>query len=103
MDFDVQLWLAQKLRDHQNVIKILLMQKAYKEVLDVLTKEGQTRPELFYQYAEELIAEVPQEFVALLLRHERALNSLTRLLTAFHRCFDPELTNRAKIVGFQSF
>ena len=99
VDFEVQLWLAQKLRDHQTVIKIQLMQKAYKEVLDVLAKEGQSKPELFYQYAEELSAEVPQELIILLLRHERTLNPL-KLLTAFQRCFDPNLTNRTKIVSF---
>jgi hypothetical protein len=97
VDFDVQRYLAQKLRDHRTVIKILLMQNLYVEALDILARER--RPELFYEFADQLVVEVPEKLV-LLLRQEnnRALNPV-KLLPAFHKCLDPELTNRAKIVG----
>jgi len=97
VDFDVQRYLAQKLRDHRTVIKILLMQNLYVEALDILARER--RPELFYEFADQLVVEVPEKLV-LLLRQEnnRALNPV-KLLAAFHKCLDPELTNRAKIVG----
>ena len=95
MDFDVQLYLAQRLHDQRTVIKILLMQKGYKEILDILTKE--TRPELIYEYAEELIAEIPNEMVELILRQEKAMNPM-KLLPAFQKCFEPEQLNRSKIV-----
>jgi hypothetical protein len=100
VDFDVQLYLAQKLRDFKTVIKILLMKRAYKEVLEILAKES--RPELYYENAIELMTEVPEELVQMLTKQQQekggsTLNPL-KLLPAFNKCMDPEQRNRAKIV-----
>uniref|UniRef100_A0A914KTP0 Uncharacterized protein n=1 Tax=Meloidogyne incognita TaxID=6306 RepID=A0A914KTP0_MELIC len=95
VDFDVQLYLANKLHDTQTVLKILLIQKSYKEILDLLERDNSN---LIYEYSEALITQVPVELISLLLKKlNKSLDPL-KLLPAFLKCLNPELKNRAKVV-----
>lgn len=102
VDFDVQLYLANKLHDTQTVVKILLIQKSYKEILELL--ERTDRPNLFYEYSEELITQVPNELISLLIKKlkNKSIDPL-KLLPAFLKCLNPELKNRAKMVSIILF
>ncbi|CAK5109451.1 unnamed protein product [Meloidogyne enterolobii] len=93
VDFDVQLYLANKLHDTQTVLKILLIQKSYKEILDLLERDSSN---LIYEYSEALITQVPVELISLLLKKLNKLDPL-KLLPAFLKCLNPELKNRAKV------
>ncbi|CAK5109442.1 unnamed protein product [Meloidogyne enterolobii] len=94
VNFDVQLYLANKLNDIQTVIKILLIQKSYKEILDLLERDNSN---LIYEYSEALITQVPVELISLLLKKLNNLDPL-KLLPAFLKCLNPELKNRATMV-----
>jgi len=59
---------------------------------------------LIYEYSEALITQVPVELISLLLKKlNKSLDPL-KLLPAFLKCLNPELKNRAKVVGnFSNF
>ncbi|KAF7637076.1 Pep3_Vps18 domain-containing protein [Meloidogyne graminicola] len=80
-----------------DLFKILLIQKSYKEILELL--ERTDRPNLFYEYSEELITQVPNELISLLIKKlkNKSIDPL-KLLPAFLKCLNPELKNRAKMV-----
>nr|CAD2179339.1 unnamed protein product [Meloidogyne enterolobii] len=94
VNFDVQLYLANKLHDTQTVLKILLIQKSYKEILDLLERDSSN---LIYEYSEALITQVPVELISFLLKKLNKLDPL-KLLPAFLKCLNPELKNRATMV-----
>ncbi|KAI1713361.1 pep3/Vps18/deep orange family domain-containing protein [Ditylenchus destructor] len=85
IDFETQLYLANKLKDHDVVIKILLLQRKYERALEVMVQ--QAKPEFFYKYAPELISEIPMELVKALIDKKRILQP-NRLLPVFYKCFD---------------
>lgn len=84
MDYDTQIHLAIKLRDYEVWIKTLILQGNFKEVLSVLKGQQVANPQLFYKYASELIAEIPDELIETLIERSRSLHP-NYLLFMFYR------------------
>uniref|UniRef100_A0A915DBF1 Vacuolar protein sorting-associated protein 18 homolog n=1 Tax=Ditylenchus dipsaci TaxID=166011 RepID=A0A915DBF1_9BILA len=81
------------LRDYDVVLKILLLQRNYKQVLEVLVQ--QTNAQFFYKYAPELITQMPMELVKALIENKRILQP-THLLPVFYKCFDTNMADFTK-------
>lgn len=91
--------LAQKLKDSEMIIRILLHQKQFFEALDVLNSQH-CEPQLFYRYSPELISEIPSELVDSFLKKEKLINPVL-LLPTFYKFLDPTVKRHPKEVGIK--
>ncbi|KAH7710425.1 Protein VPS-18, partial [Aphelenchoides avenae] len=80
-DFETQLNLATKLKDYPVAIKVHMLTKNYAEALKLLASHGNAK--LFYEYAPDLMQEVPGELVAVLIEKERMMRP-SEILPAFY-------------------
>lgn len=71
--------------DYDVVIKILLLQRQFKNALNFL--ENQPNPIFYYKYAPELLSEIPEELIKSLINNRKILN-VSRLLPVFYKCFE---------------
>ncbi|KAI6179311.1 Glycogen debrancher [Aphelenchoides besseyi] len=70
-DFNTQLYLADKLKDYDVVIKIYLLQGDYKNALKTATSHSNSL--IFYKYAKDFFEHAPMEFVKSLIEIGNAL------------------------------
>ncbi|VDK72328.1 unnamed protein product [Onchocerca ochengi] len=87
--FDIQLYLAQKLKDYATIVNIYLLQSDYEKVLEIIRKQNIL--ELYYKHSPMLIEEIPTELIAAWIDEGKALVS-DRLLPALYRCQDVSKT-----------
>ncbi|VDK67499.1 unnamed protein product [Litomosoides sigmodontis] len=83
--FDIQLYLAQKLKDYATIVNVYLLQSDYEKVLGVIRKQHIL--ELYYKHSPTLIEKIPSELIAAWIEEGKALVS-DRLLPALYRCQD---------------
>ncbi|KAL3097527.1 hypothetical protein niasHS_003975 [Heterodera schachtii] len=95
VDLETQLLLAQRLHDQPMVVKVLLMRGAYREALDILTREIRFA-ELLYAHAAQLALAEPRALVdaLLALQQQHASLDVLQLLPAFQQCLDKRLPDR---------
>uniref|UniRef100_A0A8R1TK58 Vacuolar protein sorting-associated protein 18 homolog n=1 Tax=Onchocerca volvulus TaxID=6282 RepID=A0A8R1TK58_ONCVO len=87
--FDIQLYLAQKLKDYATIVNIYLLQSDYEKVLEIIRKQNIL--ELYYKHSPMLIEKIPTELIAAWIDEGKALVS-DRLLPALYRCQDVSKT-----------
>uniref|UniRef100_A0A0R3RHG7 Vacuolar protein sorting-associated protein 18 homolog n=1 Tax=Elaeophora elaphi TaxID=1147741 RepID=A0A0R3RHG7_9BILA len=87
--FDIQLYLAQKLKDYATIVNVYLLQSEYEKVLEVI--QTQHILELYYKHSSTLIEKLPSELIAAWIEEGKALVS-DRLLPALYRCQDVSKT-----------
>ncbi|VDN01709.1 unnamed protein product [Thelazia callipaeda] len=87
--FDIQLYLARRLKDYETMVNIYLLQAEYKEVLELI--HNQHILELYYKHSPTLIEEVPTELISAWIVEGKALVS-DRLLPSLYRCQDVSKT-----------
>lgn len=79
------------------MIKILILQKKYKEALSVIC--AQSNPQYFYKFSAEIINEIPNELIMALIENRRNLHP-NKLLPTFYKCFDLSAEKNSKMVIF---
>ncbi|VBB26041.1 unnamed protein product [Acanthocheilonema viteae] len=87
--FDIQLYLAQKLKDYVTIVNVYLLQSDYEKVLEVIQRQHIF--ELYYKHSPTLIEKIPSELIAAWIEEGKALVS-DRLLPALYRCQDVSKT-----------
>ncbi|VDO39217.1 unnamed protein product [Onchocerca flexuosa] len=87
--FDIQLYLAQKLKDYATIVNVYLLQSDYEKVLEIIRKQNIL--ELYYKHSPMLIEKIPTELIAAWIDEGKALVS-DRLLPALYRCQDVSKT-----------
>lgn len=87
--FDIQLYLAQKLKDYVTTVNVYLLQSDYEKVLEVIRRQHIL--ELYYKHSPLLIEKIPTELIAAWIEEGKRLVS-DRLLPALYRCQDVSKT-----------
>ncbi|EJW80559.1 hypothetical protein WUBG_08532, partial [Wuchereria bancrofti] len=87
--FDIQLYLAQKLKDYVTIVNVYLLQSDYEKVLEVIRRQHIL--ELYYKHSPLLIEKIPTELIAAWIEEGKRLVS-DRLLPALYRCQDVSKT-----------
>ncbi|MCP9261916.1 BMA-VPS-18 [Dirofilaria immitis] len=84
-EFDIQLYLAQKLKDYTMIVNVYLLQSDYRKVLEVIRRQHIL--EFYYKHSPLLIEEIPTELITAWIEEGETLVS-DRLLPALYRCQD---------------
>ena len=85
VDFETQLYVANKLKDYDVVVKIYLLQNDYKKALEIIASQSDST--LYYKYAEDLFEHAPREFVATLVNAAGLVNKPSQIISIFFNCY----------------
>ncbi|CAD5217956.1 unnamed protein product [Bursaphelenchus xylophilus] len=83
VDFDTYLFLANKLKDHEVVVKVHLLQGEFEAALEVAA--SQPTPQLLYKYAQDFFDNLPKLFLKTLIEQKENIRP-NQVITAFFNC-----------------
>ncbi|CAD5212801.1 unnamed protein product [Bursaphelenchus okinawaensis] len=83
VDFDTYLFLANKLKDYEVVVKVHFLQNEYQTALEVAA--SQPNPQLLYKYAQDFFDNIPKLFIKTLIEMKDTIKP-NQVITAFFKC-----------------